>query len=148
MIEETVTIQETEQGIAWVETQRRSACDSCAVNKGCGTSVLSKVLGRKHTRVRVLNPLGALPGEQVVVGVQEQALVKGSLAVYIVPLAGLLSGAVAGAVLGQWLQLAGEALSVLLGLAGLGLGFWWLGSYTRKIRQDERYQPVVLRRAP
>lgn len=146
MIEETAIIQQTEQGIAWVETLRKSACDSCAVNKGCGTSVLAKVLGRKHSRVRVLNPLGALPGEQVVVGIHEQALVKGSLAVYMAPLAGLLAGAIGGGLLGQWLQWTGEVLSIALGLAGLGLGFWWLGGYTRKISQDKRYQPVILRR--
>jgi sigma-E factor negative regulatory protein RseC len=146
LIEETATVLRTEEDVAWVETMRKSACDTCAVNKGCGTSVLSQVLGKRHTQVRALNPVGALAGETVVVGIQEQSLVRGSMAMYAVPLLGLLAGAVAGGVLDQMLQTKGEGLSLLMGLLGLMAGFWWLRRFARKISHDARYQPVVLRR--
>ena len=71
----------TEGREAWVETSRRSSCGSCEA-KSCGTGTLSQILGRKTQRMRVDNPVGAKPGDRVVLGISESALIKGSLAVY------------------------------------------------------------------
>ena len=101
MIEETAKIVELEGEFAWVETQRKSACGACAVNKGCGTATIAKVLGKKRTRVRAINRLNAKLGDEVVIGIQEQALVRGSIAVYAVPLVFLLLGGMLGEWLGQ-----------------------------------------------
>jgi positive regulator of sigma E activity len=97
MIEERAEVVACEGRFAWVQTQRASTCGSCAANKGCGTATLAKVLGQRRTRVRVLNDARAVAGEQVVIGLSEQALVRGALAVYLVPLLGLLGGALFGA---------------------------------------------------
>ena len=145
MIEESARVIRVEDGYAWVETQRKSACGSCAANKGCGTSVLAKVLGRRRTYVRVLNPVDAKLGDDVVVGLGEQAFVKGSLAVYTLPLLTLLVGALVGEWLGglyQW----GDPAAVAGGLLGLAAGFAWLWLFARRIGGDSRYQPVILRR--
>lgn len=148
MIEESAQVVATEGDFAWVETQRQSTCGACAANHACGTAVLSKVLGQRHTRVRALNPEGARVGDRVVVGLDEAALLRGSMAVYAVPLLTLLAGSIVGSLLAkQWL-LAGEAMSVGLGIAGLVAGLVWLKGFTRRIRSDNRYQPVVLRRLP
>ncbi len=148
MIEESAQVVAAEGEFVWVETQRQSTCGGCAANKGCGTATLAKVLGQKRTRVRALNRNGAQVGDQVIVGVEEAALLRGSLAVYAVPLLTLLAGSIIGSLLGQQWSLEGEALS--LGLGGVGLlgGFVWVKGFTRRIRNDSRYQPVVLRRLP
>jgi sigma-E factor negative regulatory protein RseC len=146
MIEESAQVVATEGEFAWVETQRQSTCGGCAANKGCGTATLAKVLGKKRTRVRALNHSGAQVGDQVIVGVEESALVRGSLAVYAVPLLTLLAGSIIGSLLGkQWL-LEGEGLALVLGGVGLLAGLAWLKGFTRRISHDSRYQPVVLRR--
>lgn len=147
MLEETARVERIEAGEIWVETQRRSTCSSCSVNKGCGTATLAKVLGNRRTLVRVLSDLPLEPGDQVVIGIREQALVRGSLAVYAVPLLLLLTGAVMGELgAGQGLWGSAEAASVLLGLSGLVAGLLWLKVFTRRIQHDVNYQPVVLRR--
>jgi sigma-E factor negative regulatory protein RseC len=148
MLEETARVVRIEAGEVWVETERRSTCSSCAVEKGCGTATLAKVLGQRRTLVRVLTDLPLEVGDHVVIGIREQALVRGSLAVYAVPLLLLLAGAIIGE-LGaeQGLWVSAEAASVLLGVAGLVTGLLWLRRFSSRIHHDVNYQPVVLRRS-
>lgn len=141
MIEESARVVAAEDGYAWVETQRRSTCSACSLNKGCGTSVLAKVLGRRQNLLKVLDPVGVGPGEAVVVGLQEAALVRGAAAVYLVPLSAMILAALGAE--GLWASEAGTAAA---GLAGLGAGLLWVRRYTRRVAADPRFQPVILRR--
>lgn len=145
MIEETALVVAAEGEYAWVETQRRSSCGSCAANKGCGTGALSKILGGRSQRLKVLNPVHAKPGDQVVLGIREQDLLKGSLAVYMLPLLTMFGGALLGEVLApQWGGDA-ETLGVLFGVLGLGAGFLWLRRYNRALASEGRLMAVILR---
>ncbi len=147
MIEETAQVVRVADGEVWVETRRQSTCSSCAAEKGCGTATLSRVLGNRRTRIRVLSEQPLQVGDRVVIGIAEQALVRGSLAVYAVPLLLLLAGAVLGelgAERGLWDN--AEVASLALGLGGLAGGLLWLKRFTRQIQSDRNYQPVVLRR--
>lgn len=146
MIEETAQVVAAEGEFAWVETQRQSTCGGCAARQACGTAVLAKLLGQRRTRLRALNRQGARVGDRVVIGIQGQALLRGSLLLYAVPLLGLLLGALVGELMSQRLIVTGEGLTIGLGLAGLGLALWWVRAFTRRIRDDNRYQPVILRR--
>ena len=124
----------------YVEAARRAACDACSVKSGCGTSVLSKVLGRRSTRILARNAAGARVGDQVIVGVDEAAYLRGSLLLYGAP---LLSAGLAALAMRL---LAGpgdgpEALAALVGLAG---GLLW----TRKTRWLPGVEAVALRRLP
>ncbi len=148
MLEEQGRIVEVRDGYVWVETLRRSSCGQCSINAGCGTSVLSRVLGQRRTRVRALDSLGSKTGDEVVIGIEDAMLLRGSLAAYLAPLLGLLLGAVSGARLAAGLAISGEAASILCALAGLAAGLVWLSFYARRTARDRRYQPVVLRRAP
>lgn len=148
MIEETATVVERADGFAWVEAQRQSTCSACNAKKGCGTGALSKVLGQRTARMKALNPIDAQVGDTVVVGMREAALIQGSLAVYLMPLLAMIVCAMAGQGLAGQLGLSRpEPLIILCGIAGLGLGGLWLRRFTRRIRDDARYQPVILRRA-
>lgn len=147
MIEETAIVTKCDGEFAWVEAQRQSTCSSCGANKACGTGVLSKVVGRKISRMKALNPIDARPGETVVVGLNEAALLKGSLAVYLMPLLFMLAFAVTGKLLAAQMLWSGEAPVVLFAVIGLGVAAIWLRRFTRRIEQDRRYQAVLLRRA-
>lgn len=149
MIEEHAQVIALENNDVWVETQRRSACGQCAANKGCGTATLAKVLGNKRSKVRTLNPQETLVaiGDEVIIGINEQALVRGSLAVYTVPLLMLFVFGFLGQLLStQLLMTNQDILPIVLGLSGLLLGFVWVRRFTRRIADDARYQPVLLRR--
>lgn len=147
MIEETGwVVQVDRDGAAWVETERRSTCSGCGLKNGCGSGVLAQVLGRRRSQVRAHNLAGAGVGDQVLLSLQENALLRGSLAVYLVPLL-LMFG---GALLGEHLEGAGgprgEAAALLLGAIGLAAGFAWVARFARAVAGDPRYQPVIARR--
>ncbi len=145
MIEESGCIVELEGDYAWVETARRSSCSSCsAKGGGCGTGALSEVLGARSQRLRVRNELHAENGERVLLGIEESALLRGSLAVYIVPLLALMGGALLGEALasgvgGEWPALLGAGL-------GMGLALAWLRRFNHRAGANPRYQPRMLRR--
>ncbi|MCP4407372.1 MAG: SoxR reducing system RseC family protein [Gammaproteobacteria bacterium] len=148
MIEEQACVICVEAGgYAWVETQRQGTCTSCAVNKGCGTAVLAKWFENRRNRVRVLDPIDTQVGDRVVVGVHEDALVKGSLVVYMLPLICLMGMAIFGNHLLAATEY-GELASVVFGLLGLAIGWAGVNRFSRKISSDSHYQPVILRRDP
>lgn len=148
MIEESARVVAVEGDIAWVETRRQTACGSCAANKGCGTTVLAKVVGAKYSRLRVLNTISARTGDEVVIGIEENALLRGSVIMYALPILLMMVGAALGERLNEQLQLATpDAASIAAGLAGLLAGFAWISRFAGKISRDGRYQPVMLRRA-
>jgi sigma-E factor negative regulatory protein RseC len=146
MLEEAGQVVEVRDQFAWIETAPKTACTSCSVRSGCGTSVLAKLLGRRYAPVRVINRIGAAVGDRVVIGISESGLVRGSLAVYCVPLAGLFAGGVAGYYLFAGIASAHADLASIPGAAaGFAAGLAWLRSFSRKSEQDARYQPVLLR---
>ena len=147
MLEETAQVVRIKGDEVWVETQRRSSCDSCSAEKGCGTATLSRVLGNRRNLVRVLSAIPLVVGDQVVIGIREEALVRGSLAVYAVPILLLLLGALIGELgAAQFIWENAEFASVTLGVSGLIAGLVWLKRFTRRIQNDPNFQPLVLRR--
>ncbi|OOZ42024.1 Fis family transcriptional regulator [Solemya pervernicosa gill symbiont] len=146
MIEEQAQVVRVESGEVWVETQRKSSCGSCAANRGCGTAVLSKVLGNRTTPIRVICDVPVGVGDQVVIAIREEALVRGSLAVYMVPLLGVLLGAMLGEWMAPQLGTAVEMSTIVGGITGMLIGLFWLRLFSRKIGSSPLYQPVVVKR--
>ena len=145
MIEETGHVVAVEGEHAWVETERRSSCSSCSA-KGCGTGALSKVIGTKVQRMKVLNPVDSQVGDTVILGIEEGVLIRGSLMVYIMPLLLMLAGGLLGQALAPQWGTEPEGPSLLFGLLGLVAGFLWLRRYHRRIVNDPRYSAVILRK--
>jgi sigma-E factor negative regulatory protein RseC len=140
MIEESGRVVATETGSVWVETVRTAACDTCSAKSGCGHSTLAK-LGRDSVHMHARCDIDVAIGDQVVVGVPEEIMVKSSLLAYLMPLVAMLIGVlVADELWGQ------DIFTALAGMAGLGLGFGLLRWHFHRNQHDERYQPVVLRR--
>ena len=146
MIEETATVVKCEGEFAWVEAQRQSTCGNCAANKGCGTSVLAKVVGKKVARMKAINKVNAHVGESVIVGMNEAALVKGSLAVYLLPLIFMMLFAITGNVVAVQMEWKSEWVVILFAVIGLVTAGLWLRGFTRRIQHDSDFQPVILRR--
>jgi len=145
MIEEKAIIVDVSEDVAWVETQRKSTCSSCQVQKGCGTSVLHNVLGKKRTRLQVLNPKHFQVGDEVVLGLQETALIKGSLMLYTLPLFFMFGFAVLayGAFSLYDIEFT-EGFEILFSLSGLAFGFIWVSNYNKNIADDPNFQAVIL----
>lgn len=150
MIEENaqvVAIDSAGDGLhAWVETQRKTACDACSANKGCGTGIVSKAFGEKTMRMNALNDIGAVVGDAVILGIDDQILVKTSVMTYFIPLLTLmLGGAFGGYMDGRLFVGESEGLTILFGVVGLIVGFSWLRIQTRRLAGDKRYEPQILR---
>ncbi len=147
MIEERVTVTASDGTFAQVSTQRVSSCGSCAARGACGTSALARLLGSRRTSVRVLNPIGARPGDEVVIGLQESVLTRTSFAFYMIPLLSLILFAILGKWLAGELQFdSTEPGAILGGLFGLAAGMVWLRGYAGRISRDRQHQAVILRR--
>lgn len=142
MIEEQAKVIKSENGIAWVETTRQSACGKCSANKGCGVAALSSVLGQKRNRIKVIDPVGTQPGEWVILGLEETAMLQGSAMLYLTPLVALFAG---GAVVAAFKPSA-EWPVILGALAGLALGFVGLRRFLARVEKNPRFQPVILKR--
>lgn len=92
MIEESAQITRVEGDSVWVEVNRHSACAACSAQAGCGQKRLIDWLPAKRVEVGVANPSNLIlsSGQTVVLGLEEGALVRASLLVYLTPLAGLI----------------------------------------------------------
>ena len=145
MITEEAVIISVENDETWIETQRKSACGQCSANKGCGTSVLSKVVGNKHSKMKAINNIDAKVGDAVVVGLNEEALLKGAYMTYLLPLLYLIAFAMVGQMISTSLQFeSSELLIIIFAVAGFYMGLKHLKRFSHSISNNELYQPVIL----
>lgn len=146
MIEEQAQVVETRGDRLVLQAQTKSACGNCAASKGCGTSVLSKVIGRKFTRFHADNSIDAKVGDTVVVGISEDALIKGSLMMYIVPIIGMLVCALAAEYYLDALAEYRDLSIAVSGIFGLVAGAYLAKWYFQRQSSLQRFTPVVLRK--
>jgi sigma-E factor negative regulatory protein RseC len=139
MLEESAKVVAVRGDRLWVETQSRSACSHCS-STGCGTSVISKLFGVKRNRLELHNSLSAKPGEQVMIGIPDEVLVRASVWAYLVPIIVMLLLTATGARLGM-----AEGLQVLLALSGLASGFILVHWITRRGSYRQGFKPHLLR---
>lgn len=145
MIEEHAVVIRVERELALLEVVRRTPCGLCGQTRGCGISLWGKLFGHRGNVFRAVNGIGARQGDNVIVGVDERALLTSSLVAYGVPLFGVLIGALLGSVLGG--DAAPRDLYAVVGAAiGLALGLLWLKAHAAGHRLDPHYRPVILRR--
>lgn len=121
MIEEIATVIKTEGEMMSVEIQRQSSCGACSVKSGCGTNLIASLFGKRRALLSLPNTIHARPGDRVVLGIRENDLVAGSIRLYLLPLAGLLLGALAGHLLAgtELFAIAGGLLGMFAVLHGL-----------------------------
>jgi sigma-E factor negative regulatory protein RseC len=149
MIEENATVVRVEEeGYAIVETPQRAACGSCQSAGSCSTSVLSGLFKRRPNQLKVLNPIAAQPGEQVIIGLQEAALLKTSVSAYLLPLVCMMSAAVVAHQLTRdFNAVLGELPTIGGGLLGLIIGLYLFKTQSFYRSSDPNYQAVILRQA-
>ena len=147
MIKETAVVVKCEGEFAWVEAQRKSACGQCGANKACGTGTIAKIWGQKTAHMKAINRAQAHEGDTVLIGLQESALVQGSLIIYLLPLVSMLLFAIFGEQMApQWQLASAEATSIAFGIIGFLLAGIGIKIFSRHVQSDIRYQPVILKR--
>ena len=148
MIEERAVIlsleSETfgEDSTATLEIERKIECGLCGQTRGCGISIWGKLFAHQSTAFRAQNRINAKVGDSVIVGINQSALLKSALLLYILPLVTMLIGAILAT------QIYDKNGYVMLGaLVGLVLGFVWVKGHTMSNSYFKLQQPVILRLA-
>ena len=142
MIKETGRVIALEADGLWVETIQRSACQSCAVQKGCGQGALARFAG-KPAAIRVLPGNCDLqhfqPDDQVLIGIPEDVLVQGTLLIYLLPLLMLVVGALLASTVSTSDLIV--AIGAILGLLGGGMA---ARLHSTLNKNNDRVQPILL----
>ena len=130
---------------AWFEPEQTTSCGSCASSAGCGAGAtgIGTVASRNAVRRFTLENVNQLrPGERVVVGVYDRALLKASLTAYALPLATTLTAG--GIAEGAY----GSDLATMAAMAG-GFAFGLLAARVaaRRLASRGELAPRFLRRA-
>ena len=144
MIEESVEVIAIQGDVLILQAQRKSSCQSCSVQKGCGTSVLSQWLGKKLSNFQVENTVNAKVGDTLIVGISESSLLKGSLAIYLMPLLSLFMAAL----FADWLFIESAYRDLwvsISGLFGLLMGIQFCKVLLAN-QPRESLNPVILRK--
>ena len=144
MIEESVEVIAIEENVLMLQAQRKSSCQSCSVQKGCGTSVLSQWLGNKLSNFKVETTFNAKICDHLFVGIYEKFLLKGSFAIYFMPLITLFLSAL----LADWLlpEVVYRDLWVsAAGILGLFVGMKLCRSLLMR-QPGSTLRPVILRK--
>jgi sigma-E factor negative regulatory protein RseC len=139
-------VLETAAGTARIVTTRRGICAGCSERSSCS---FENALGKDvPEEVTARNPVGAKPGDTVEFDLPGHTELKVSLLVWVVPLAGMIAGAVAGANLHRWLSLGRDPATLLGAVAGSALAFAGVILCDRRASRDERLVPSVLKVVP
>lgn len=140
MIEEEVRIIEVSGPEISVEQVQGTACGNCS--RICGTSLLGPGMKEKIQRFEVEADGSWRPGDRIVIGLPERALVAGFLKIYLIPALFLLLGAGLGQGLGSRVFfLSTDVGSILGGTLGLALAFGML----KRVSLGS-LRPMVIRR--
>ena len=150
MIEQYARVVQVAGGNLEVVTEAQSACGSCDVKSGCGTSLVARLFPQRPQQ-RMVVPLADFgeaprPGDRVLLGIEESHVQATSLLLYLVPLAGLLGGALVGSLAGA--PSAAEPFSIAGGLLGLILGLRIVRSRAAAYAQDLQHAVRLLRVEP
>jgi sigma-E factor negative regulatory protein RseC len=125
---------------AWVVTRRSEMCEACASHGAC------KTLGSgKEMEVEALNPVQARPGDQVLLTLEDQSLVKLSFLVYLFPILALIAGGALGQKVAPILGTNPEMTSFGLATICFGLAFVLVRIKDKKLAQTGAVIPKIAR---
>ena len=128
--------------VATLEIERKTACGLCGQTRGCGNSIWGKLFGHQTTAFKAQNRINAKVGQSVIVGINEAAILKSALLLYIVPLFTLFVGALLATYFWQ-----SDGITMLGAAAGLVSGLLWVKAHTLSNSYFRLQQPVILRLA-
>lgn len=130
------------QTLATLEIERKTACGLCGKTRGCGNSLWGKLFAHKRNAFKASNGIDAKVGQAVIVGINEQALLKSAFFLYIVPLVTMFLASM------LMLKVLNTDAGAMIGaVIGLALGLAWVKGFSAGRQYFVMHQPVILRMA-
>lgn len=139
MIEEQGRVVALTGDRAWVQTLSQSACQSCKVRAGCGQKLMADMTGAKVRQICIDNPVHARVGDEVRLGIEESALLRASVLVYLVPVLALLGGALVG----DRLMALGDIGTAVVAVVAMAICFG-LSRMAQRSAFSGRFTPLLL----
>ncbi|MDH4101082.1 MAG: SoxR reducing system RseC family protein [Nitrospirota bacterium] len=141
MEEEAVVISVQGEN-ATVRIMRSGSCDGCSAKSTCGTGSSGE---EKVTEA--LNPVGAAPGQRVIISIKPGVVLKASLIVYLLPILVLIGGAILGkemaTSMGNEAQSDFWAAVVGFSLMAIVFAVQWL--WNKRASTAREYMPTIIK---
>ena len=146
MIEEQATVVAIDNDNVTVTSLIKSACGGCQQVDNCGSGQVAKAFPQKKLSLTLKSSLALKLGDNVVLGLNESALLQSAWQVYLWPLLGLFLASW----LGQWLVinsiLPHEIFAIMLGAIGGFCGFTLAKKQQIKSTACAKLAPKIIRR--
>jgi sigma-E factor negative regulatory protein RseC len=139
-MEETGVVMETSGGTAKVMMNRGGSCESCSASGSCKAVSDDRVMEAE-------NPLGAEPGQQVVLEIESGMFLKATFLTYMLPVIFLFLGAYLGGKFGPDISKAVsfDNWQAIGGVAFLVLSALMIRLYDRKVKKSKVLKPVIVK---
>ncbi len=153
MIEEQAVVIAIDSGpvgnrpLVTLEISRQTPCGICGQTRGCGNSLWGKIFAHKSSAFIVDNSINAQLGDNVIVGMDEQVILKSALLMYALPLATMMLGVLLGSAIISKNPNQADLHAVIGAVAGLALGFFWVKGHTASTKYNLQNSPIILRLA-
>ena len=134
-------VERTEEGWAWVLTQRGGGCEHCGHKGHCGVAEG----GTDRMIVKAENTAHARIGDEVEVYLSNKTKLKNAFIVYMFPVLGLLAGAISGSRISGIIGLKGDLGTVIFSVFGLILAFLLARVFEARMKANRDLIPVVSR---
>ncbi len=139
MIKEKAVVISSNAQFAWVSPLRTNGCSGCPSAATCSSSFLKSILRTKSQRtVKIDNLDGVLAGDHVIVGIHSVNLIFSSMLAYLLPILCLILFSLIGQVFFS------ESVSIILGMLGLGFGFYAANGATANMKVCGKLEPIML----
>ena len=125
--------------------EQQTSCSSCSSQKSCGTGVVTKAIGNKTLAWHLRTKKSVKVGQVVEIGFPESSLIKSAMAVYLLPLFGLILGAEIGNVLLTPLTASGEGMTILSSVLFAAGGMWLAKRVSRPLEDESKRQVTLIR---
>ena len=138
-MDEPGVVIEAGKGWARVRVEPTELCSKCAARAVC------MVGDDTHRVIEVDNPIGAIPEQRVTISVKPAVALGAGAIVYVMPIAALILGAVAGTRLAGHLALPvdPDLSGALVGLAGLALSLILVRVIDAFSRRRSTFRPSI-----
>ena len=132
-------VEKVEPGWAWVKTKRSSACNSCGSRHHCLTQ------GGDQMLVKAQNTVHAKKGDEVELYLSTKTKLKGTAIVYLLPVFGILAGALSASPLSQALGLNPSLGMAFFTITGLVASVLLMRSLANRMAANQTLTPLVKR---
>ncbi|EGR1557354.1 SoxR reducing system RseC family protein [Vibrio parahaemolyticus] len=125
--------------------EQQTSCSSCSSQKSCGTGVVTKAIGNKSLSWHLRTEKNVQVGQVVEIGFPESSLIKSAMAVYLLPLFGLILGAMVGHFLLIPLTAGGEGIVILASVLFAAGGMWFAKRLSKPLEDESKRQVTLIR---